>query len=913
MSLIFHFDPAVRSLVEQTARMPYAFARGSAAWYLYNDKLAEVPSHCARYIDVDGAKYLLLEPPSTNYFLSSKTPATQAITLNATGAWTIWCEGAGSITVAAGTATGTGWGAASEGSPILLDITAAGTITCTVLGSLGFAQCENQPFATSHIVTEDVPVQRNQELNTPDWTANAAFTSALADAGTLIMEWSPNFSDSDVTGQRGLITANSASAANLFFLIPGGSIRSRDGSTSITISPGYSPGDKFLLAIRWGYNPGDGKKFEVGYQKNGGSWVWTGDCAFDGSFDPNGEISLALYNDLVQRFGKIGFDNVVLPRSEVENYSWPIPQYGTTWYVRSGGAGDRDGTSYEHAWDKGDMDLNEIAEGDTIKFDGTWSGKNAQLTLAASGRTWVDWLHLTSYDTTNPATFDVSGEIENSSGTLWSAVTWTEETGLGTDIWSMANGCGPNESTPGRLWIDGAEVVQADAAANVDATYPWYYDGATKKLFIHAPQAPPDEYESIIGNLQGFSVYVYGPGYLDFSHINAPSGYLGGYGFQNGCHHIKVHDFTDVGSKSAQKGIAFSDGDSGSTEIHFYNGIVDRGFRFTEYDHDVGIGDGIGIVGNCRNIYIYNMEVRNCGHTGVQLSVDAGETIENAWIFQNEVDGAETDYMRGFALQAAVGGVLRYVDVFRNNFHDLSIKCHLGGTDNRIFYNQFRDFRNRSHRPGKDTDGAALNWAAWDGQEDIKRNKVLHNLFAFCDEPGFIARPDPKCDIQDNETRNNIFFCCGENSNFTPDRSGVALYIPDDPEYLGNIWTHNLFYSPNTTATVYYRGEAITVSAFNAKNGENGDVVSGNLSSHPRFVNPANNDLGLRRGSPGIDAGIGVGLTEDYEGNPVPRGKAPDIGPFEAMPAGSFLRPTTRPVAAGILQGSADGQRIRGE
>jgi hypothetical protein len=53
----------------------------------------------------------------------------------------------------------------------------------------------------------------------------------------------------------------------------------------------------------------------------------------------------------------------------------------------------------------------------------------------------------------------------------------------------------------------------------------------------------------------------------------------------------------------------------------------------------------------------------------------------------------------------------------------------------------------------------------------------------------------------------------------------------------------------------------------------------------PKFVNPSGNDFHLQAASPCIDNGTSVGLTRDYEGNPVPLGAAPDIGAFEYVSA----------------------------
>lgn len=49
----------------------------------------------------------------------------------------------------------------------------------------------------------------------------------------------------------------------------------------------------------------------------------------------------------------------------------------------------------------------------------------------------------------------------------------------------------------------------------------------------------------------------------------------------------------------------------------------------------------------------------------------------------------------------------------------------------------------------------------------------------------------------------------------------------------------------------------------------------------PRFADYAKWDLHLRADSPAIDAGFDIGRTTDFDGTPVPQGKAPDIGAYE--------------------------------
>jgi len=56
---------------------------------------------------------------------------------------------------------------------------------------------------------------------------------------------------------------------------------------------------------------------------------------------------------------------------------------------------------------------------------------------------------------------------------------------------------------------------------------------------------------------------------------------------------------------------------------------------------------------------------------------------------------------------------------------------------------------------------------------------------------------------------------------------------------------------------------------------------TGEINQDPKFVDVNNGDYHLEGDSPCIDVGTDLSLTQDYEGNPVPSGYAPDIGAYE--------------------------------
>jgi hypothetical protein len=120
---------------------------------------------------------------------------------------------------------------------------------------------------------------------------------------------------------------------------------------------------------------------------------------------------------------------------------------------------------------------------------------------------------------------------------------------------------------------------------------------------------------------------------------------------------------------------------------------------------------------------------------------------------------------------------------------------------------------------------------------------------------------------------------------------GVQLIIEGMPTRIyNNKYQSNIFYKPIGNNSIYYGSDPnriynITTQEFNSVDGNNGDVITGNLDDDPMFVDPSNpagpdgiywtadDGYMLNTGSPAINAGVDVGLPY--------LGSAPDIGAYE--------------------------------
>jgi len=222
-------------------------------------------------------------PAATNVFLNSTAPVTQTITLG-TGDWTTSVVGSGTYTTSAGTATATGYGAATDGSDNTINVTGAGTVIFTeTVATPDYVQVENTAFSTPPIVTTGSSASRDIEDVRKTLTVGTNFNQR---EGTLVVEgWVPALSAADYpNGLAFNIAAVDSRVASIMYIQRLSSqmfLRTFDGTAAQATRFEFAADNEYDLATHYG----NGTQ-QTGYRDvtGGGNWVWGAAAAYDGEF-----------------------------------------------------------------------------------------------------------------------------------------------------------------------------------------------------------------------------------------------------------------------------------------------------------------------------------------------------------------------------------------------------------------------------------------------------------------------------------------------------------------------------------------------------------------------------------------------------------------------------------------------------
>ena len=551
-----------------------------------------------------------------------------------------------------------------------------------------------------------------------------------------------------------------------------------------------------------------------------------------------------------------------------------LPCWGATetFYMCHGGDGTLPetaicATAYDEAdfntagnWDTDDADDGKIGPNDEVLLLDDGGAFNTKLIVQTEGLSGKNIV--IKNGTGESPVVDCRAAL-----TAWdTSGNWTQDGAA--DRWYI-DSSGMTYSNPGRMWFtkigdsgltEGQEVVDA---ASVDAEYEWYYDSGNTNIYVYSTSNPASYFADMKGLVANqYALQVYDKDYLEITGIS----FYGGNSASVCMREVQYVYFHDNTVSYGEKGIAIYGKVTANydvySRVYIYNNTIDSGYVLDNSNAIVALSDGISLFEGCQYSEIYSNTVKNWGHTGITLGgwditkwpVFASDNI----VRDNDVSAPDLDYGRGFEIFGTAARSQNNL-VYRNNFHDLSVRIQFNGNDNTFYSNTVANVTNPT-RTGSTTRGQGIRLNTWTYNANTLvsyNNKVLNNTFFDTDEAGIdLANDLDTSDVYGHTIQNNIILNCGDDSI----ASQYGLMVKDDTDINNNTISNNDIYSSTRGAgnEVSYRGTAMTVATFNTSDAES-DTIASNIQSDPKLISAT--DLHLLVSSPCIDAGADLTAT----------------------------------------------------
>jgi hypothetical protein len=529
----------------------------------------------------------------------------------------------------------------------------------------------------------------------------------------------------------------------------------------------------------------------------------------------------------------------------------------TNYYVKNGGSDSNTGLSDAQAWETlSKVNGYSFSAGDTVYFNrgDTWYGQ--QLSPLVSG-TEEDPIVFAAYGT---GAKPIITQADTLSG-------WT---GVGNWRLQSANIYAIEFIPPvSRFLVDGAEVRRAESIADIDATNIYYIKGSVDSVYIYSTGNPSLTYSTMFATYPNTAtssaLYINDKDWITVYNIDFQGGYYS-------AHVTSSEDILlescNIGAYSPMFGILITGTEiNKGRNINIRNCNIDAVLSFWEtYSADYS-EDGVRINGSTENIIVEYNTIKNWWHSNFYLLNLDGERYNDSIIVRyNNITSPDIPDSRGLNIDT-YGQNATNVIIYGNYIHALAVMNQINCYGVKFYYNIIDSIFGCPYESGV---GMGLSISGYNTVTSPENGKFYNNVFANCVDYGIsITQYTGRPDKTGNEFVNNIFYNTGD--------EGLRIY--NDPliptAIYNNIYRNNLFYNLGTEDVIAYWEEAMTVAEFNAENGNEGDVISDNLFGNPLFSIGFN----LQPTSPAINAGVDVGLTTDYAGNPIVG--LPDIGAYE--------------------------------
>jgi hypothetical protein len=491
--------------------------------------------------------------------------------------------------------------------------------------------------------------------------------------------------------------------------------------------------------------------------------------------------------------------------------------------------------------------------------------------LLKAGEIWHEKLLLVSSGTPeNPIIFTSYGNGAKPVIAAWDTITgwsrprnWSNQS---QNLWYIS--CPQN---PKRIWLSDNEFKRSKDLAGVDSTARWFFNETDHQLYIYSNDNPALHYSKVMAAAVRDAASI-GRGVSDV--IIRDLSFQGGglYSLHlNDCQQIQIEN-CEIGTNSGKYGILVSQSNHGVIR----NCLIDSGLRL-KYDFEYyAVEDGLKLYSGCNYWKIFNNRIQDWGHSGIQIqSQERKFPTSHNEIFQNTISAKNVAYCRGFEV-AGPDGSCQYNKIYRNYIAETSVRNQILGDHNSIYYNIIHTLRNVPYR----TDGTAQAFSFSNHEGNTcHHNQLFNNVIYDSDEPAIILRSHDGSLISYNQIINNIICDCGRKLKDMSAKLG--LLVEDNQKIAKNTFQNNNFFNSREKDIISYRGKVIAAAQFNQQTGNAGDLVGQNLQHDPLFIDLSNYNFELKVGSPCIDAGQDVHLSEDFNRKPVPQGKGVDMGAYE--------------------------------
>ncbi len=424
-----------------------------------------------------------------------------------------------------------------------------------------------------------------------------------------------------------------------------------------------------------------------------------------------------------------------------------------------------------------------------------------------------------------------------------------------------------------RLWINNMEFDKAKDFYQMNEKNKWHYDKKGKILYIFERKIPVEKLKiEIAGGIDRkfHTVKIVDTDNLIFRELDIQGGYTATIGLA-GADNIIFED-CNIGKYSQGRGIignqlGLKAKDATSDSIIIRRDTIDSGWQIYANYNRSGM-DGISIQNGANNWKVYENYFKNWDHSAVQVYGYKAEAKRNK-IFKNIVTAPDIAFGRAFESVGTAKGMCSENEFFQNRISRTTARNQFGGDNNKIYYNIFEHMKNSTVPYGNQKTAQAIVLAAVDGpsEENLIANNTIYNI----EREGIWDYGN------DNLIVNNLIINAGRTI------LGVSFRVSKNVK--GTKWQNNLVYIPekNHNYIINFKEKRISFEQFksiedNVRYFTNNNIrFTGNLDE--LIKTPEDGNYSPAENSPLIDAGINVGLKEDFYGNPI-KGK-PDIGAIE--------------------------------